>query len=523
MKKWVSLALVLAFAASMLGCVATAETAARPKFSIIATYPLTNPEAPWIDAMNDRFGVEIEWISLGDQVTRPEGATQLNLLMSDPSTMPDCIVYSTTATKEYTEWEEAGLIVDLTPYLQEYGKELLTYYKEMYNLDPIFGCYGADGKIYSIPSDVSEAGNNVLLVRKAYREALGIDKIETLDEYVDFIRRCTKEDPDGNGVDDTYGVTGVKNDLLHLYPFFSAYGVDPARYMIQENGTVKWGSVMPECKESLALLRDLYAEGCIDPNLVVGGKNQFQAYAENKAGSTYFTVWCLSSRCAPLLPLFEADPTLQMEWLQPLKGPDGFAADKPEDTTNALRFAVTTNCEYPAEVVKFVCEAIEYDNYQFRTFGEEGVDYVRNEDGSAKLLAIGEAREMKGIGIPGLFFNRKDEANMEYGEYALTCVNNIAETSKAMRERIFFPSAAASRPQYNKYYSDLLSMRDYAFWSIITGQEDISYFDTFVSDYYKRGGTQLEEEMSALYQRSAEDREAFNAFVETTFGSLLAQ
>lgn len=521
MKKWIVLTLVLAFTVSLLGVTATAETAQRPRFSIVANYPLVNPEAPWIQAINDRFGVDIEWISLGDQVSRPEGVTQLNLMMSDPGTMPDCIVYRPDTCKEYTEWEEAGLIVDLTPYLKEYGQELFQYYQKMYNLNPLFGCFNKDGKLYSIPSDVTEPGNNVLLVRKAYREALGIDKIETLDDYVDFIRRCTKEDPDGNGIADTYGVTGIKNDLLHVYPFFTAYGVDPKRYMIQEDGTIKWGSVMPECRKSLELLRDLYAEGCIDPNLVVGSKNQFQAYAENKAGSTYFTIWCLSSRCAPLKPLFEADPTLEMEWLQPVSGPDGFAADKPEDSVNSLRFAVTTNCKYPAEAVRFVCEAIEYENYQWRNFGEEGVDYVLNEDGSAKLLATGEERDMKGIGIPGLFFTRKDEANIEYGAYALSCLKNITETSKPLRDRIFFPSAEADASQYNKYYSDLEAMRDYAFWSIITGQEDISYFDTFVNEYYERGGKQVEEEMTALYQRSAQDRATFDAFVESNFGSFL--
>ncbi|MHC1750232.1 MAG: hypothetical protein AB9856_18345 [Cellulosilyticaceae bacterium] len=134
-----------------------------------------------------------------------------------------------------------------------------------------------DGKVRFIPLNVSSFVNNAfpLFIRKDWMENLGLQPPKTMDDFKKMAVAFSKNDPDKNGKNDTYGlaVAGQANlleDWGGLFGFFSGYGAQPCLwydgmlfYSKDDKGNVVWDGTKPEVKEGLQLLADLYKEGAI--------------------------------------------------------------------------------------------------------------------------------------------------------------------------------------------------------------------------------------------------------------------
>jgi len=89
-----------------------------------------------------------------------------------------------------------------------------------------------DGRLYAIPAIASGLSSAyVLWVRTDWLENLGLALPETVDDMMAIAEAFTTQDPDGDGVDDTYGLA-VYKDLFEggfscLEGFFNAYGAYP--------------------------------------------------------------------------------------------------------------------------------------------------------------------------------------------------------------------------------------------------------------------------------------------------------
>ena len=79
-------------------------------------------------------------------------------------------------------------------------------------------------------------GAELMYVRKDWLDRLGLEPPETLEEYYEVIRAFTLDDPDGNGVQDTIGLT-LTSKLGRSSPFFGAFGTRGIRGL---NGMGSW-------------------------------------------------------------------------------------------------------------------------------------------------------------------------------------------------------------------------------------------------------------------------------------------
>ncbi len=87
----------------------------------------------------------------------------------------------------------------------------------------------------------------------------------TLDEYEALLYRMAKEDPDGNGQADTYGLSNSS-----LNTVYGAYGFVRNAWLEDGNGGVVFGDVTPSAKDALARLAKWYADGVLDPEFITG-------------------------------------------------------------------------------------------------------------------------------------------------------------------------------------------------------------------------------------------------------------
>ena len=115
-------------------------------------------------------------------------------------------------------------------------------------------------------------------IRQDWLDALGLEAPRTWDELAQVANAFVTEDPDGNGEDDTIGILGPGNadhmnavggNQFGLDPLFSCYQSYPQYWLEGEDGKVEYGSIQPETKTALENISKLYADGDIDPEMLV--------------------------------------------------------------------------------------------------------------------------------------------------------------------------------------------------------------------------------------------------------------
>ena len=87
----------------------------------------------------------------------------------------------------------------------------------------------------------------------------------TLAECEEVFYKMANEDPDGNGVKDTYALSNTG-----LLPIYGAFGAIPDRWVDDGEGNLIYGAVHPGMKDALTLLAKWYKDGLIDPEFVTG-------------------------------------------------------------------------------------------------------------------------------------------------------------------------------------------------------------------------------------------------------------
>ncbi|UVI32849.1 extracellular solute-binding protein [Paenibacillus spongiae] len=436
-----------------------------------------------------------------------QAKTKINLIMSDKKTMPNILWYW-DMNKEYKTWSESGIIADLVPLLQKNGKNILDYYSK----ENLFYSWDKSGKMYRVPADIAEAGTMTTILRKDWIDKLNLQTPTTLQEYTDVLRAFTKNDPDDNGEDDTYGLSGPA-ELRSFGPILYAYKTNPDSFMITEDGTVKYGSVLPQTKEALKVLQDMFKEGLIDPRMILVGQTDGSKFEEilqqGKVGSIYRWVDYFNPGNNIVRGLQANTPGAELMYIEPIKGPDGFSSDSPSDVGGWSYLSITNKEKDSAGVMSVLNQMADPETYKLVNFGKEGEHY-KIENGEFKSLVTPDESDKLGLGNFGWYISRKDEANIKNTPEVNELFKKRAITSQPLRD-LTVEFKSLDRPAFIEYNADLTKLRDQTFYGIISGKLSIDEFDKFVEQYYKLGGKQVEEEANKLYK---EQKEEFAAYEE---------
>lgn len=224
------------------------------------------------------------------------------------------------------------------------------------------------------------------------------DGIE-MSKFIEIMDAFVNQDPDGNGVADTVGVTAQN---LQQPQFFSGYGFH--RGVNNVNGEAEKYYVLDEFKEYLKGFAQLYADGLIDTEIIENNRKlSWDKVNTGKAGYWITSTNALNTWASdrPPLTLMEKDPEAAILVTPGLK-PDGGEVQAVTNSSPAYgRFYVNVNVddEKLARILQFVEYAIwgnggDLDIKASLFYGEKGVDWEWNEDGTTPVqlnnLASGE-------------------------------------------------------------------------------------------------------------------------------------
>lgn len=232
----------------------------------------------WMQMVEEKYGVKVTV----NYLPRNEYTQKVNLLMTSDSVEGLVGVFGSS---EILNYKDMGVISSFDEYLKD-NETWNSMPKEMQQL------YAFEGEIWGLPAGFT---TNLFTrtVRQDWLDNLGMEAPTNLDELYEMARAFTYDDPDGNGIDDTYGLTASGTwNLQDIFQAFDARlnngGGSSITYDPKENCWID-SMLKPEMIDCLTYLNKMYTEGLLDPELFTNsGSNMREKFWAGEYGSTYY-------------------------------------------------------------------------------------------------------------------------------------------------------------------------------------------------------------------------------------------
>lgn len=441
--------------------------------------------------------------------------------------LPDIMVVS--SQDEVEQLVEAGLIEDLT---ESYNNCISDRIRKMYESygDSLKDMVTYDGKIMALPETNITDGPNLVWLRKDWMDKLGLSEPHTIYDVVNIVKHFISEDPGNNGVDasgkpntvglavdtDVTGECGYSSEFL-LDIIFACFGAYPKQWIMNDDGEIVYGSVTDEAKEALSYISSLYNQGVIDNDFLLRTSTNICELIENGQCGSFFGPWW-----APNNPLANAVSTNpDANWQPYLIATDSDGTTSYHSQNPCYKYVVVRKgYEHPEIAAKMI--SVMFDKVRFDcTDSEEFKNYYQlNVEPTARPLSINvdynNALSICYRNIDATISGRKNPDSLELLERSFydACSEYIKNANKTSTQWAAYMSrikACSLIAQDNikvvdsLYFKTTDTMKSHwwrlkakekeAYLKIISGEEDISYFDTFVKEWNEQGGQTITSEV----------------------------
>ena len=252
-----------------------------------------------------------------------------------------------------------------------------------------------NGHQYGFPEPPPIPRREGLVIRKDWLDKLGLEVPITPEELFAVAEAFTTQDPDGNGKNDTYGLGGFLNQqgLGTRFDFImGAYGVpgvwnfaDPANFGLNVRSA--------SYPEALAFFKSLVDAKVIDPDWPTLTRDDFRARWKQGSFGIMWEDFAALTNKSNYEPFDTNFP--DAEWI-PVAAPQGPNGDAYYGvyTGRGNIFAVSQKAADAgkAEAIAKLLEWMATDGYYLLGFGEEGVNFIIDENGNISTEGLDEAQ-----------------------------------------------------------------------------------------------------------------------------------
>ncbi|MFC7680196.1 extracellular solute-binding protein [Paenibacillus sp. GCM10028914] len=385
------------------------------------------------------------------------------------------------------------------------------YYADIEKKKELFQTVTTNNELWAIPMFIDlKPYDLATLWRKDWLDKVGINKLpETLDEYEEAVYAFAQKDPDGNGVKDTYGLTGTATSTWSsgFYSIFGAFGVEPTMWM-ERDGQIVNGSIMPETKEALTKLQQWYADGVIDPEFITDTQDSYRKKLyNNRIGVIEEQVAKGALPDSPILVEMKSlNPDAELQISRNPKGPGG---DGSWDWGIKSNFIVIGNKvkDQPEKLEKLFeilqAQSSDEETINMTSLGVKGTqwDFVESgaTSGATKFLPGFEKQEQRdqlGVRLFSLGNITTQAYRDKYSDPKLNEAIRTYSSAPGWTDALLF----SALPSDGKYKQDLTSLMQKYFAQIISGEIPLDDFDKFVTEWKAKGGDELTKEANEMYQ-----------------------
>ena len=441
--------------------------------------------------------------------------------------LPDIMVVS--SQDEVEQLVGAGLIEDLT---ESYNNCISDRIRKMYESygDSLKDMVTYDGKIMALPETNITDGPNLVWLRKDWMDKLGLSEPHTIDDVVNIVKHFISEDPGNNGEDasgkpntvglavdtDVTGECGYSSEFL-LDIIFACFGAYPKQWIMNDDGEIVYGSVTDEAKEALSYISGLYNQGVIDNDFLLRTSTNICELIENGLCGSFFGPWWAPNN--PLANAVSSNP--DADWQPYLIATDSDGTTSYHSQNPCYKYVVVRKgYEHPEIAAKMI--SVMFDKVRFDcTDSEEFKNYYQlNVEPTARPLSINvdynNALSICYRNIDATISGRKNPDSLELlersfydacSEYIknanktstqwaaymsrIKACSLIAQDNIKVVDSLYFKTTDTMKSQWWR----LKAKEKEAYLKIISGEEDISYFDTFVKEWNEQGGQIITSEV----------------------------
>lgn len=412
---------------------------------------------------------------------------------------------------------DAGQLEDLSKVYEKYASPLM---KELFATTQNKAIEKATykGKLMAIPNiSVQADAASMLWVRKDWLDKLGLQMPKTIDDVVAVGKAFVEKDPDGNGKADTIGMTGSDTALkmpgkagFHNFKaIYEAYGAYPNNWIRDSSGNVVYGSILPETKQALGKLREMYAAGIIDKEFALR-KDFNQPVVSGKAGMFLGPWWAggmlgdtyANDPKANFIPTLIPDAKGKFNNLM-VPVSNRFIAVK-KGVKNPEAAVIYAN-NFIAAQRKVDPDALKLDftvDASYWPIGNATFDYAdaveRKSDLLKKALSGETKPESLSPEIKTLYDNAiVDKANPKAdikvwkAYYGYTAPADVLKTPM---NKVYSEFTATTKTMERKW-ANLDKLESETFFKIVMGEQPLDSFDKFVTDWKAQGGDEITKEV----------------------------
>jgi putative aldouronate transport system substrate-binding protein len=460
--------------------------------------------------LEDRYNIDIEIVPLPGVSDAP---AKISLLMADENERPD-IIWWFGMEADFAKWKDAGLLADLTEYVDKYPN--MKNYYDAQDSRIMFYATSEGGKIYRIPGDVSEVGCEALWIRKDWLDNLGLPIPKTLAEYEDALYKFTFNDPDGNGKNDTYGFAGDNYDLRSFWPWVQGSGTARGNFyfdfVLMPDGSYAYGPATEDAKLWLGRVAKLYKDGVINPNVILRSPLG-EEVARGQIGSFYRWVAYNNPSNNSMRSFYTSHPDGKWIPIDMVAGDNGDPQEDPGKLSAWCFFGITNKCKDPERLYAIWDDMANPEPYVTRRFGFEGEHWQKNPDGTYTLLVASTdtRNQEENIGLV-LFrdhFGRKDEWNISNTPETAALFAKVSRESRGAYDLAIEKKDPNSYKAWAEFGSDVTDIRDAYLWSVIAGTESLDNWDKYLADLKRVGLDEVIAELYELYPKQQQEMEAY--------------
>ena len=500
--------------------------AATMLFSLVAIAPASAEEAPFVITMVAPFYADeppvgttgeegnpvleaVEKLCNVDlQITyAPQGdfVQKFNTVMAS-NEQPMLMVVTSGLTKNsaYLDNCQYGVFWDLTDYIagsEMFSKELTTPYS--------LTVTAVGGRNYLFPFLVSSA-RVAMLYRQDWLDKLGLKAPTTAQEFYAMAKAFTEDDPDGNGVKDTYGFAYIDDaDKELTYAGFDTLAVAlgaPNRWGKNAEGKVMPYFTFKEYKDTLKLFKDMYDNGYMNSDFaLVKGNDKHLPLGEGKAGAMFTTATNSRHPGGKYDKLFDSiTPTAMISRNYLLTAPNGNQVVNSTLSMGGMGgLLIPKAAVKDEETVKKIMNFLETllsieGGDKLLTVGIQDLHYVQNADGT--ITISDDQRQLRvSDGSSEVFASivPRRVINHDYGQ-GRTELDRITAEFVA-NEAYAVPDLSIGKfsPDQLNLDASIATLISDARVQFIMGQIDEAGFDKAVADWMEQGGNELIEAVNA--------------------------
>lgn len=462
------------------------EDGKKPKISLMTKLHTAEvPDEKILKLVEEAANVEleIEWVPDNNY------SDKLNTAFAT-GTFPQAVTMGADQVDQFKGAIRDDQFWEIGPYLDEY--ENLSKLKEEVVANTM-----VDGKVYSLYQGrpLSRQG---MIYRKDWADNLGLEAPKTLEEFREMARAFSEDDPDGNGKDDTIGLTDRSDLIYGVYKTIASWHGTPNDWG-EKDGELLPEFMFQEYMDSMNFMKDLRDNNYMNQDFPVTSKEDQQAMFKNGTAGIY--VGAMVDVLGLYNDAIDLNPDLEYDVHNYVAGPSGeFTVWANPGYNNEVLFpktAIKTEEELKdilafydlmmtPELSNLVQWGVEGEHYTvedgYAVIDSSKQDQIEKEVFSYNMLAIGEPET-----------NGRYESLHDYGPRQKT-EELVLENDNHL---IHDPTLRLESETYIQDGDRLQEIINDATYNYILGEIDEAGFEKEIEKWKSEGGSKIIEEFNA--------------------------